>query len=71
MVDNKLLFVINCLVNRLALINTDYLLKTILGNVSGTLKLQRGVVSDDFDEYRRLDQQHGHICKLQSEHVVQ
>lgn len=56
--------------NRPILMNTDYLLKTILGNIGRTLKLQRGIVSDDFDEYRRLDQQHDHICKLQSEHVA-
>jgi hypothetical protein len=71
MVDKKLLLIIELPVRIQILIDDDHLLKMVLNNIEGVFTLQREVTSDDFGEYKRLDQQRDHIYKLQSEHVVQ
>ena len=71
MVDKKLLLIIDLLIRIQILIDDDHLLKMVLNNIGGAFTLQREVTSDDFGEYRRLDQQRDQIYKLQSEHVGQ
>ena len=71
MVDKKLLLIIDLLIRIQILIDDDHLLKMVLNNIEGAFTLQREVTSDDFGEYRRLDQQRDQIYKLQSEHVGQ
>ncbi len=71
MVDKKLLLIIDLLIRRPFLINDDHLLKMVLINTGGVLTLQREVTSDDFGEYKKLDQQRDRIYRLRSERAGQ